>query len=541
MFLDTLRKKKLILCSHADDSFHVQFTKDGDRLLICRGCDYALSLRHYFCQYLCKEESFGQAAEYVDWIGDYTLPCYLKTHLLRNRAPTTFTKTQYDTVFKASLLLQMLHSPFERQEDSEEPTPEGRRFLRETIHEGLDHLIRQFPSDSLESVDAVVRHALILLRNMFDVESKRYFEVVVPYVKSSLKQPTGQSPSIDVVNPLSDRSFFLERAIKRRLIESYLLQCGSLGLCASFDAVHVAALCFLCRADLELVSNLVLDFAGKVCRGYYNEGDPNPLERQVQQVLADVLPRLNVRMSRHLKVLRAGGRQLEESLSSEFFKTYWILKATVLEKKDDWPPAHCEWVFPRMLFTNYVDYCAFSAALAHYTVEMKLKSVPMHDMVTRRAPPRVILECRTLFRFVTSSLCKVKAFDDCFVEARLQQHQRDTGCDDLTMSEEEVDMKDNYYWTRDMLKRFFEMDPKFKEDLMNAIKWWAQLPLHRTDEPNLSREPSEVGLKKEAQRDPRDEISPDTFRSDMAQPDLYQDLWGRFMKRKKPESEKNPE
>lgn len=538
MFLDNLRQSKLITCTHPDDSFHVQFKKDGDRLLTCNECELSLSLRDYFFRHLSPEEAICQAKHYVDWNGDYNVPCCLRTLILHTRTPASFVHTTYDAIFKGSILLKMLHSPFTRAAECEEPTPEGKQFLRKTIGMGLDQLIRQFPDDdSLTSVDVVVRSALVFLKNICHVELKRYFEVLVPYVKSTLGRQTNRSLVLHSNNCLPNESLSLGKAIHHQLIQSYSLHGRSSGLCASFDAVQVAALCFLCREDVEMASSLVLDFVGKMCRGHYDGGyafQPtlDPLEWQIRELLAShVSMRSNVRMNRYLDVLRAGGSELKENLSSEFFFTYWDLKSAIQEKHG---PAHFEWIFPRMLFANYVDYCAFLAALTYYAMETEMTSKSIDEICCEKVSPRVLPECKNIFWFVRSSLSKLKAFDQCFVESELQKHKHyNELIDSITFSKHDAEIRNPYYWTRDMLKRFFEMDPNFESDLVNAMKWWAKLPLHHTNDPELSRKPIEIKFSKDTQvaSDAKEEPSPDTLQTTMTQSDLYHNLWNGFMKK----------
>lgn len=299
MFLDTLRQHKFIACGHADKSLHVEFKEDGDRILKCKECDCALSLKLYFRHFLPTEDFFEKVEEYLKWNTDRQVPLGFKAYLFRNWPLRV--KTDYDTAFKGSLILQMLHSPFASA--GEEPTPEGLRFIRETIDEGLEDLIRKFRQVGREGAE----EAIAFLKDIFDVE--RYFEVLAPYVKKALERETVPHAPFDTFVSIGEK-----------LSESYRPRGWYSRFCVSFDEVHVAALCFLCRGNLDLAGKLALYFSRKTCRGYYERTSQptlDPLELQFSNARPEAVV--------------------------EFTET-------------DLPERPFEWVFSRTFFSNYAKF-----------------------------------------------------------------------------------------------------------------------------------------------------------------------------------------
>lgn len=511
MFLDRLRQGPFILCKHPDESFHVLFQDDGDRILHCRECHMCLSLRYYFCNFISAWAAPGHVEEYYEWSGDDQIPCGFSTLGLQNRALTTDIQTDYATLAKGCIFLRILHTPFIEKDSihSKEPTPSFIRFFQDTVQTELDHLIERGSreSDDLveKSVGLIAQNALVCLRNMFVVESKRYFDVLVPYVK--------QFRSRDFLydSELSHKNMRMNEMIERLLGESEILHKKYGKYCAAFDAVHVAALCFLCRHDLGLVYDLVLDFASKICYGYYynnnfmNPGRPiydDPFERQIGEVFTyHVSPEKNTEIYRYVEHFRKGGMELADKFSDEFFKTYWNLKLAIVSEFHPSPKEpHFEWVFPRILFRDYSDYYAFLTALAYYFHETNAGSRTIIEILSgvsgTKASPGVISKCKMIYRLAKTTFSKVKTFHESLIESQLQRKrlkvlQNESFQDIIELfpiGVEDTLLGKRYYWSRDMLKRFFDCHPEFEKELIDAIQWFMKLPLYGPNDPSFEKD-----------------------------------------------------
>lgn len=322
MFLDRIRQSLYGVCNHPDESYHVQIQDDGDRILCCRECGNLLSLRVYLCDSVSSFVAPDDAEEYVKWSGDDEIPCSMNAYPLRNRALTTRIRTKYSTLAQSCMLLRILHAPFVAKDStySNEPTPAGICFFQNTVQKELESLIERSSREKDDffgkRVGSIAHSALVCVKNIFTVESKRYFDVLVPYVK--LANPKEVPCYSDFHENLS-----LTRALERRLSESRDFHRKIAKCCAAFDAVHVATLCFLCRHDMKMVYDLVLDFASKLCRGYFSNdifsnlklyASIDPLESKIYRLLKiHVSPTSNTRIYRHLELLRKGGLELADN------------------------------------------------------------------------------------------------------------------------------------------------------------------------------------------------------------------------------------
>lgn len=497
MFLDRIRQSLYGVCNHPDDSYHVQIQDDGDRILCCRECGNLLSLRVYLCDSVSSFVAPDDAEEYVKWSGDDEIPCSMNAYPLRNRALTTRIRTKYSTLAQSCMLLRILHAPFVAKDStySNEPTPAGICFFQNTVQKELESLIERSSREKDDffgkSVGSIAHSALVCVKNIFTVESKRYFDVLVPYVK--LANPKEVPCYRDFHENLS-----LTRALERRLSESRDFHRKIAKCCAAFDAVHVATLCFLCRHDMKMVYDLVLDFASKLCRGYFSNdifsnlklyAFIDPLEFKIYRLLKiHVSSTSNTRIYRHLELLRKGGLELADNFSDTFFKTYWELKAAIVNELNKPIQSHFEWVFPRILFSDYSDYYAFLVALSYYSTETNIRNKTINDILASGAEkPGIISKCKKKYTFVKMSLWKVKAFHESWIETELQRKELkklDTEYFEL-FEDDDVLLQKRYYWSGDMLKRFFECHPDFQKKWVDATEWLLKLSF--SDNPDFER------------------------------------------------------
>lgn len=543
MFLDSLRESGYI-CSDSNEDIYVQFTENGDRILTCHQCDWSMSLRHYFYHLVSPKESPGKVEEYVEWSCDDSFPCCLVTSNLRNRAPTHRIITNYKTLSDAFLLLRILQSPFTQQEKAFGPTPAGEHFIQKCLETCLDRMIGECEDKnfSSQSVGFICRNALLFLKNLTAIEVKRYFSVLVPYVKKASWQEKGKYAfgyPLQLIIEKGSRYGTLQHQLQ----ESDYIHTIYSKYCVSFDAVHVAALCFLCQDDLDLVCDLVLDFVFKIARGYFYdsfswpaEPPPKSLEYHIRELFRRyVSPQMNTPIHRFLQTCQTGGAKIEECFSDAFFTTYWDLKSDILDSLRNRLLDHLEWIFPRVLFQDYTDYYAFLAALAHYSVEAELDSKSINEMVIGavRTPPKVISDCKAIFRFVKSSLSKVKAFNEFFVEYQLQR-RGPPDSDGKIFTDKQFKIQNDYYLSRDMLKRLFEYDTEFEEKLMDASKWWIKLPLYKTNDPDLSRKPFDYKCMNFAgPRDAKQEATvSEVFQEKHKKLTSFEDKWNYYMKKR---------
>lgn len=497
MFLELLRSQQQI-CHHPDPCFYVSFPKNGNRLLQCRECGHCVSLQNYFCDISNSSRSLNLVEAYVKWSGDYHVPCYLDTVVLRNRALTTRIKTTFATLLRGCILLRLLHVPFAQSDTyyTNEPTPAGIRFFQETIQTEMNHLVDRASRHKNEfvgkSVCVLTQQALLFLRNLVTVESKRYFNVLVPFVQFNCTETENKMAIFQDFH----RSFPLELALEKRMIESDFLHRTHTQSCPAFDAVHVAALCCLCKDNFELVCDLVLDFVGKFCCGYYDTFSflrPSIHENSVVRTIAEFFTenKPNVFLDRFLKLFQQEGQDLADHFSDKFFKTYWELKSVISQNIPVLRSSDFEWVFPRMLFRDYLNYYAFLASLAYYCSESNLGTKKIKEilMVETTAPPKVFSKCKIIYRIVKKSLSKVKAFHDCMIEAQLQKKELkilDEEMSEMIARDSVWSIKRGYYWSKDMWKYFLKGHPELEKECINAIQWLTKLAQYHEHEPDLN-------------------------------------------------------
>lgn len=491
MFLDRVRNSCYGMCKHSDESFYVHIPEDGDRILHCRECHLHLSLRGYFCDFVSPWVAPNYAAEYVKWSGDDQIPCSFSTILLRNRALTTRTLSDYPTLVKGCVLLRILHSPFafEHLTYTNEPSPDEIGFFQNTVQTELDRLIERSSRENDDffgkSVGSIAHNALVCLRNVFTVESERYFDILIPYVKRANPGPCLQF--LRIYSKDFHESVSLVRTLEKRLYESSFLHRTFAKCCAAFDAVHVATLCFLCKNDLGLVYDLVLDFASKFCYGYYPNGGlmgyklpANTTEFKIIDLFQNHISPVS-KFYRHLECFRKGGLEIADSFSDTFFKTYEEMKSSI--KNNEFQPINLrfEWDFPRILFRDYSDYYAFLVALSYYDTETNLRTnneIPV-GVAEITSPSGLVSKCKTIYRFIKTSLSRVKAFHESLIESQLQRKKLSACYEDdfQEFYDEDIELEKRYYWSKDMLKRFFDCYPDFEKELVDATEWFMKLPL----------------------------------------------------------------
>lgn len=499
MFLDRIRVGFSDICEHSNECFYVFIQDNGDRILCCRECGIQISLNVYLSDFISSWVSPEDAEEYVKWSGDEQIYCGFKTIWLRNRAPTTRIRTNYSTLAKGCLLLRILHSPFAAKDSiySNGPTPAGICFFQNTVQTELDHLIERSSCEKNDffgnsSVGLIAHNALVFLKNIFAFESKRYFDVLVPYVKSNNSM---QTPSFSFFH----KSVSLNHSLDKRLYESRVIHNKFAKCCAAFDAVHVATLCFLCRDDLSLVYDLVLDFAGKLCCGFFYDDMfssfklslvADSLENRIILLFRRHLsPTLNTRFYKFLGVFWKGGLEFADCFSDTFFKTYWELKSAIVNELPSLEP-HFEWVFPRMLFHDYTDYYAFLVTLSYYSTETAMSTKTINEILLGVASsPGIISKCKAKYRFVKMSLSKVKAFHESLTEYQLQRKElKNLDTDDFQLfNDDDIKFQKRYYWSRNMLECFIKCHPEFEKEWVDTTEWLLNLPLYDKTDPCLER------------------------------------------------------
>lgn len=495
MFLDRLRKTLSGMCDHSNESYYVQIREDGDRVLCCWECQKQISLRVYLSDILSSHAALKIAEEYVKWSGDDQIPCSFSTFLLRNRALTTEILTNYYTLAQGCMLLRIVHAPFTAVK---EPTPSGIHFFLKTVQTELDRLIERSSREKDDffgkNIGLIAHNSLVCVRNIFAVESKRYFDVLASYVK--LIDP------VRIPNFSEHKNVSLFSALPNILYESSVLHRKIGKRCVAFDAVHVATLCFLCRDDMSLVYDLVLDFVGKLCSGYFYKNmfsNFEPIENK-NSVAAEVKiltlfkrhlsPTLNTRFYQHLELFSKGGFELADCFSETFFKTYWELKLAIVNELDENEKCHFEWVFPCILFRNYSDYYAFLVALSYYSAEMKATSKTIDEI--RAGRPGLISECKSIYRFVKISLSRVKAFHEILIEYQLQRKELKVYDRDIfeLFLDDDIQLEEKrYYWSRNMLKCFFRCYPQSEKKWADASEWLVNLPLYDNNDPDFEGKP----------------------------------------------------
>lgn len=503
MFLKRLREHWYRKCKHSDDSFIVTIQDDGDRILKCQECQKCVSLQYFLCHYLNSWIAPCAAEQYVEWSNDCEISCSFSTFHLRNRAITTEIIAQYATLVKGCMFLEMLHSPFLNLEagDSYKPTSEGICFWQDTVQAELDRLIEK-SSDEIHDVSGkrvgfIAQNILVFLSNLFKIESQRYFNLLVPYVKCV------KSRSCSV----SDTNLSLDCKLYKRLLESQRFHDAYGRFSIAFDAVHLATLCFLCKDDVNLVCELLFDFAGKFCRGYYfintfrSFGDfpyDDPVETKITRELMSC--KKETRMYEYLQLFRRGGTDLADHFSDSFFKTYWELKSAIVKTETCLIQEHLEWIFPRILFQDYTDYYAFLAALAYYFQETNMGSRTMleifADLKSCKAPSGVISKCKSIYCFIKTSLSQVntlhKFSNEQCLQKKVQKHydKEDLKLFSIDSNSDDKDdymFRNKYYWTKYTLSLFLDMNLDIEKELVDSIQWLIKLSLHDKTDPDLQK------------------------------------------------------
>ena len=451
MFIDRLRESSS-LCVHPNDAFDLISVGGTDMCYRCRTCEHTVSVTDFLCRVVSPEWSATLAREFATETGIVDVPCRFRVDHIEKRLMPETVVTRLSTVIRGLEILKAIHSPFCDRKDVDP------KLFKNLLSEYMSLIDRvSLKCDEGDSTSETVK---LILTNMKDAFSNvdmfdQYFHVLVPYVTRAAGAAAENLPPMSKIDAL--RREPLGIALQGELALSAAIRNTYSPYCVPFDVVHAMVLCYLCGDHVDLVYNIVLDFAARLCCGFFSF----PVSRvfrtgiEIRKFLEHhIVPSKNFRLAQHLKKYR---EDVSEYFEEKFLKCYGDLEQEIrkhvplAESSDKLERFIYQQTFPYMLFEkpdNDFDYYAFVMALAHFASKSSRgssKTAKLAQVAGTSVPKGVERECKRVYRFVKRCMGKVREFS--------------TG-------EEEGEV---FCWTKQAFELFVASDPHFAKELVDII------------------------------------------------------------------------
>ena len=438
MFIDRLRESSN-LCIHSDKDFDLLPAGEKDMGYRCRICHHSVSITDFLCRVVSPEWSATLAHEFARETGLVDVPCKFHVNQFKDRLVPETVITRLSTVLRGLELLKAIHAPF--LADASPVNPKLFKTLMTEYMTLIDRVSSECNQDgTTETVKAILTNMKDAFSNvdMFD----QYFNVLVPYVKRAAAT-TELSKEF--------RSEHLGAALQGELMLSNAIRNHFSPYCVPFDVIHVMVLCYLCGDHVDLMYNIVLDFASKLCCDYFSF----PISQkfrigiEIQKFLDNcITPTKNYKLYSHLQKYR-DPNGLADYFEEKFLIGYGQLESEIrkhvpmADSNDKIDRLIYQQTFPYMLFEKDSDYYSFVMALAHFASKSNLGSSSTIVTGSLSVPKGVERECKRVYRFVKKCMTKVKEF---------------------TFSGEV-----KVCWTKHMFELFVASDPFFAKELIDII------------------------------------------------------------------------
>ncbi|KAG8175206.1 hypothetical protein JTE90_022629 [Oedothorax gibbosus] len=379
-----------------------------------------------------QDEACDLAQLYSEWTGDDSIPVPWVIEGIDGILMKRVMGQSLHIIRHCVALFKSLNAPF-TQNGTLERNNDIFAYLFGNFEDIVESSLKQRPQKT-DTLDVVLQG---ILKNIKDLTSTKkgkidanfYYDSLVPFVKSCREDAPLLPPDTDQEAPLT-------RQLVNQLKRSQAIRQLYGPFCINFNVIHIALGFMACSKDYDVMTNWILDFAARVCRGefFWKQFSTSPhIQKALHVFKTDVTYKRNTDVyyvMRHIK----NGDGIE--ILSENLDKYDQLGNLLRERLDApqnvidnvWSSA-----FPAVLFDSHIPYLAFTFSFGFL--------LGNNDRKTGMYQKGSFVKARRMYREAEDFIRKLYEFDQ----------------------------KTPVIWTMDTFQLFLTSDPHMEERLKNFL------------------------------------------------------------------------